>query len=218
MTTVLRKPGRPRNPELRNRREVEILGAAAKFFAEHGFANTQIQGIAEHLGISHGTVYSYFETKEALFLATVERGLKELTAIMDGVLAADQPPLELLRNAIRAYLRFFHDRPEMTELFIQERAAFPRQHRPLYFTENDSQECETHREFFDRLQTANLLRPMTQDRFMAGIGDLLYGTILTNLLSGRLVDPDEQANDVFDFIGHGVLSDAARKKLTRKQR
>ena len=215
MTELIRKPGRPKDPALKNRREAEILTAAAKLFAELGFANTQMQGIADSLGISHGTIYSYFPTKEALFLATVERGLADLTAIMDTVIAAENPPLDLLRGAIRAYLRFFHDRPEMAELFIQERAAFPHHHRPLYFSNKDEVECRKHDEFFRRLQEAGVLRPMPQERFMAVIADLLYGTILTNLLSGRPVDPEAQAEDVFDVIGHGVLSDAERKRHTK---
>ncbi len=216
MTELIRKPGRPKDPALKNRREAEILTAAAKLFAELGFANTQIQGIAESLGLSHGTIYSYFPTKEKLFLATVVRGLADLTTVMDAVIESDEPPLEVFRGAIRAYLRFFHDRPEMAELFIQERAAFPHHHRPLYFSNKDEVECRKHDEFFRRLQVAGLLRPMPQERFMAVIADLLYGTILTNLLSGRPVDPEAQAADVFDVIGHGVLSDAGRKRRTKK--
>ena len=59
------------------------------------------------------------------------------------------------------------------------------------------------------------LRPMPQDRFMAVIADLLYGTILTNLLSGRPVDVEGQASDVFEVIGLGVLSDAGRKRHSK---
>ena len=215
MTVVARKPGRPKDPDLKTRREAEILSAAAKLFSELGFANTQIQTIADRLKLSHGTIYSYFPTKEKLFLATVERGLAELTAVMDAVIAADVPPLEQFRGAIRAYLLFFHDRPEMAELFIQERAAFPHHHRPLYFSNKDEAERQKHADFFERLMESGALRPMPQDRFMAVIADLLYGTILTNLLSGRPVDVEAQAADVFDVIGFGVLSAVGRKRYPK---
>jgi len=217
MTDVARKPGRPKDPDLRSRREAEILTVAAELFAELGFANTQIQTIAERLKLSHGTIYSYFETKEKLFLAAVERGLADLTAIMDAVFASGESPLVQLRKAIRAYLQFFHDRPEMAELFIQERAAFPHHHRPLYFSNKDDKECAKHDDFFRRMNEAGILRPIPQERLMAVIADLLYGTILTNLLSGRPVDVETQAADVFDVIGLGILSDAERKRHTRKK-
>ena len=216
MTAIARKPGRPKDPDLKTRREAEILAVAATLFSELGFANTQIQTIADRLKLSHGTIYSYFPTKEKLFLATVERGLAELTAIMDAVFASGQSPLVELRRAIRAYLQFFHDRPEMAELFIQERAAFPHHHRPLYFSNQDETERAKHDDFFRRMTEAGMLRPIPQERLMAVIADLLYGTILTNLLSGRPVDVETQTADVFDVIGFGILSVAERKRQTKK--
>jgi AcrR family transcriptional regulator len=216
MPDTVRSPGRPEDPALKARREGEILSAAAKLFAVRGYADTQMQTIADHLGVGNGTVYRYFRTKEALFLATVERGLAELTAEMDAVMSADGEPLVQMREAVRTYLRFFHRRPEMAELFIQERAAFRHHHRPLYFVSKAEDDCK-HAEFFARLQAAGLVRDMPQERFFNVIADLLYGIVLTNLLSGRAVDPDAQADDVLDVFLTGVLSDPARKKFNRKR-
>ncbi|MFO0847074.1 MAG: TetR/AcrR family transcriptional regulator [Gemmataceae bacterium] len=209
-----RKPGRPRDPDRADRRRTEILDAAAALFAEHGFANVQVQTIADRLGVGNGTVYRYFPTKEALFLAAVERGLAELDEEMTATVAdpaAD--PLDQVRTAIRTYLRFFHRRPEMAELFVQERAAFPKHHRPLYFSVKDADEkgCQ-HQALFGRLVAAGLVRPMPLDRFFDVVGDLLYGTILTNLLTGRPADPDAQAAAVLDVIFHGVLTESGRAR------
>lgn len=216
MSSTTRAPGRPEDPALKARREGEILSAAAKLFAQRGYADTQMQTIADHLGVGNGTVYRYFRTKEALFLATVERGLADLTAEMDAVMAAHGEPLERMRQAVRSYLRFFHRRPEMAELFIQERAAFRHHHRSLYFTSKAEEDCK-HAEFFENLRAAGLVRDMPMERFFNVVADLLYGIVLTNLLSGRRVDPDAQADDVLDVILNGVLSDSARKKFNRKR-
>jgi AcrR family transcriptional regulator len=214
MDTTPRKPGRPRDPDLESRRKAQILETAAKVFAGFGFAGTQVQVIADRLGVGNGTVYRYFPTKEALFLAAVERGLEELTAEMDRVL--DQPvddPVVQTRQAIRAYLGFFHRRPEMAELFIQERATFPHHHRPLYFANKaeDERSCR-HAAFWSGLVASGKVRDLSPERFFAVVGDLLYGTILTNLLSGRPVDPDAQTEDVLDVIMNGVLTDPERSR------
>src|SRR5205814_2597651 len=112
----------------------EILDAAAATFARHGFAATDVQVIADRLGVGKGTVYRYFPTKEALFLAAVEAGLGELDDEIGALFALpDLDPIELIRRVVRAYFAFFRRRPEMAELFIQERAAFREHHRPLYF-------------------------------------------------------------------------------------
>jgi AcrR family transcriptional regulator len=201
-----RKPGRPKDPELEGRRKAQILDTAARVFATFGFANTQVQTIANHVGVGNGTVYRYFPTKEQLFLSAVERGLKELEAEMDAVLSQPLDGTDLMRLAIRTYLGFFHRRPEMAELFIQERAAFPHHHRPLYFvTKGDEMECK-HQAFFNRLVESGVIRPIPRERFFAVIGDLLYGVILTNLLTNRPNDPDAQAADVLDVILNGLLA------------
>jgi AcrR family transcriptional regulator len=214
-----RKPGRPRDPDLESRRKAEILDAAAKVFAASGFAGTQVQTIADRLGVGNGTVYRYFPTKEALFLAAVQRGLTELTDTIEPLMAADSDPVETVRRVVQAYLAFFHRRPEMAELFIQERAAFPLHHRPLYFDsrDDDGKECQR-TALFRRLVETRRVRPMPAERFFSVVGDLLYGTILTNLLSGRPADPETQAADVLDVIFHGVLSDGERTTQRKGKR
>jgi hypothetical protein len=95
----------------------------------------------------------------------------------------------------------------MAELFIQERAAFPHHHRPLYFATKDGEAGGKHRAFFDRLVASGVVRPIPPERFFGVIGDLLYGTILANLLASRPSDPDAQTADVLDVILNGLLAD-----------
>lgn len=52
-------------------RPAEILTAALKTFAIKGFAATKLDVVAKEAGVSKGTVYLYFESKEALFKAVV---------------------------------------------------------------------------------------------------------------------------------------------------
>jgi AcrR family transcriptional regulator len=199
-------PGRPKDPSLEARRKAQILDVAARVFATHGFANTTVQTIANYLGVGNGTVYRYFPTKDQLFLAAVERGLQELTEEMDRVVQKPGDPLVILREAIATYLRFFQRRSEMAELFIQERAAFPQHHRPLYFAYRcDDEKFRKHQQFYQRLLATGRIRPVPFEQLFGVVGDLLYGTILTNLLSGRVVDPEIQAGAITDLILFGLL-------------
>ncbi|MCS7269744.1 MAG: TetR/AcrR family transcriptional regulator [Gemmataceae bacterium] len=199
-------PGRPKDPTLEARRKAQILDVAARVFAAHGFANTTVQTIANYLGVGNGTVYRYFPTKDQLFLAAVERGLQELTDEMDRVLQQPGDPLDILHEAVRTYLRFFQRRPEMAELFIQERAAFPQHHRPLYFASRyDDEKFRRHQEFYQRLLATGRIRALPFEQLFHTVGDLLYGTILTNLLSGRPADPEAQTQAIVDLILNGLL-------------
>src|SRR5512145_2720704 len=92
--------GRPVDPELQARRREEILEAAARLFAEHGYPNTDVKSVADALRIGNGTVYRYFPSKEVLFLAAVERGLEAIKQQIDA-LPADMEPLDLIRACVR---------------------------------------------------------------------------------------------------------------------
>ncbi len=52
-------------------RPAEILAAALKMFSSKGFAATRLDEVAKEAGLSKGTLYLYFESKEALFKAVV---------------------------------------------------------------------------------------------------------------------------------------------------
>ncbi|EDL66662.1 TetR/AcrR family transcriptional regulator [Bacillus sp. SG-1] len=49
-----------------------ILEAAVELFAEHGYAKTSMQQIADSIGISKGSLYSFFHSKEDLIISIYE--------------------------------------------------------------------------------------------------------------------------------------------------
>src|SRR6266576_1817616 len=79
--------GRPKDAALQERRREQILEKATVVFAKHGYPNTDVQFVADPLGISKGTVYRYFPSKERLFLAAVKRGVERLKEHVDGSVA-----------------------------------------------------------------------------------------------------------------------------------
>src|ERR687894_1280182 len=67
----------PRRNEVRDlvvraRRE-QIVGAAMRVFAEKGFRRATTREVAREAGVSEGTIYNYFEDKDALLLTILDR-------------------------------------------------------------------------------------------------------------------------------------------------
>src|SRR5437763_1128779 len=131
-TTSKRLPGRPVDEALQQRRREEILDRAVEMFAQHGFRETDLQWVAKACGVSKGTIYHYFISKEELFLTAVRRGVKRLHETIDAAKFAMTDPVERIERAVEAYLRFFKENPALVELFIQERAEF-KDRQPIYF-------------------------------------------------------------------------------------
>lgn len=70
------------NQDIRETRRDEILTAARRVFADKGYLGAKIADIAAEAGLSHGLVYHYFETKEAILLALVETITGQIEANM----------------------------------------------------------------------------------------------------------------------------------------
>ncbi len=94
----MEKPVRRRRKEAR---PSELLAAALELFAERGFAATRLEDIAARAGVSKGTIYLYFDSKEALFKAAIEESMNPALEAAEA-LAADggKPAAELLREFV----------------------------------------------------------------------------------------------------------------------
>src|SRR5262245_45375696 len=67
-----RRGRRPASADVRSERVAEIASAAVRVFQERSYRRAQMSDVAHELGVSPGTLYNYFESKEALFQYIVE--------------------------------------------------------------------------------------------------------------------------------------------------
>lgn len=56
-------------------RPAELLAAALELFVERGFTATKLEDVAARAGVSKGTLYLYFSSKEALFTEVIRQGV-----------------------------------------------------------------------------------------------------------------------------------------------
>lgn len=186
-------------------RRSEVLEAAAVVFAEVGFRCAEMDRIAERAGAGKGTVYRCFPGKEALFMATVEKALEDLTRYVNDAVDPLEDPLEQLRMGIHRYLEFFERNPETVELFIQERAEFPQNGKPLYFVYQDSH-GEKWRKRFETLIDQGRMRPeMSPALAQEVFSDLLYGAVFSQRLAGDRASRSRQADEIVSLLFNGIL-------------
>lgn len=205
-----RLPGRPRDEALQARRREEILDQAVQVFAKHGLPATDVQWIADASGVSKGTIYHYFPSKQELFLAAVRRGVTRLHEVVKEAKVGATGPVEGIERAVTAYLRFFKQNPTLCELLIQERAEF-KDRQSVYVEHRDAQRGPW-RAAIASLIERGVIRPMPVERVIDVLGDVLYGTMFTNHFAGRDKGYEQQAKDILDVVFHGILSDNERTK------
>lgn len=75
MTPTSLVPAAPLRRRRKDARPAELVAAAADLFSEKGFAATRLDDVASRAGVSKGTLYLYFDSKEALFRAVIREGI-----------------------------------------------------------------------------------------------------------------------------------------------
>jgi len=88
-----------------------ILDAALDLFAERGFYGTAVPLIAEQAGVGAGTIYRYFENKEALVNALYQKWKEELFRATIENLPEDIPLRQNFHNAWMRQFEFAHAHP-----------------------------------------------------------------------------------------------------------
>ena len=92
-TGAARAGRRRHGPRWRRRKQArpgEILAAALDSFVERGFAATKLEDVARRAGITKGTMYLYFDSKEALFQAVVRESIVPVIAQGEAFIAGYQ--------------------------------------------------------------------------------------------------------------------------------
>ncbi|MCC6876904.1 MAG: TetR/AcrR family transcriptional regulator [Sandaracinaceae bacterium] len=110
----------PRSPEenqqIRDARRDTILRAAERVFAQKGLAHTKIADIATAAGVSHGLVFHYFASKEAIFQELIEAKMARLADDFDDEAAT---PCERLEATLRNSFERLERTPESAQLMTQ---------------------------------------------------------------------------------------------------
>lgn len=124
-TPAARPPSRRRRKEAR---PAELIEAGLREFAARGYAATRLEDVARRAGVSKGTIYRYFDDKEALFLAAVRSRVRPVLDGIEGAVDAfpgsTRDLLTLVVNAVHREL-VDSDLRVLIRIIIAEGQSFP---------------------------------------------------------------------------------------------
>jgi AcrR family transcriptional regulator len=196
-------------------RPEEILDAAQTVFGESGFARTKLDDVARLAGVSKGTVYLYFDSKESLFREMVRAKVVVALAECEELVRNHQGSCrELLVQLItRLYYGLRNDRmARITRLVQAELESFP-ELAQFYFDEVILRARRIVADVLDRGVATGEFRGASRGFAARGLPSLLVHTAQVQCFYHRL-DPaaltDEQALEgLIDLYLHGVLESPA---------
>ena len=97
-----------------------ILDAAYSVFERYGIEDGTMGDIAEAAGVGRATLYRYFAGKDVLLEALVLREARELFAMLDGELGAEDDPRRLLERGLLRALTHLRQHALLQRVISQE--------------------------------------------------------------------------------------------------
>src|SRR5438552_14645 len=93
-----------------------MLDAAGRLFGAQRFHEVRMDDIAAEAEVGKGTLYRYFNDKEELFDALLDRSSRQLVTLLEEEKKKGGGPRSRLHDYVRALLRFFDERPQLFDL------------------------------------------------------------------------------------------------------
>src|SRR5437899_4224976 len=154
---------KPRWRRRKDARPEEIISAALEVFADRGFAATKVEDVARKAGVTKGTIYLYFENKDALFKALIRETI--VPVIAQGEALAQSftgSARELFERLVREYWRLVGETSlvGIPKLMMAEAANFPELAR-FYYQEGVTRGHRLMAGVIERGIKAGALRPGT---------------------------------------------------------
>lgn len=192
-------------PDVSEERKDQILDAATDVFAQKGFSETRMDDIVEESGLSKGTLYWYFKSKDEIILSIFERLFRRefmaLEKLVDAEGSATERLLCYTDDAIEDVARFLNLMPLAYEFMAWAfRRKFVQDAFKIYIKKYMS-----------------ILSPMIQQGIDTGefreidpysaaitIGAIIEGTLLLWVYDNNLVDPEKHIRDGIVMLLEGI--------------
>lgn len=120
-------------------RRTELLGIAARLFAEKGFRNTTVRDIADAAGILSGSLYHHFDSKESMVDEILRTFQEELFGQYDEILASSDDARTKLEKAVRVSFEAIDQHHHEVAIFQNDADFLGTQERFGYLAERNAQ-------------------------------------------------------------------------------
>jgi TetR/AcrR family transcriptional regulator len=153
----------------------QILDAAEEVFGAKGFHDTTLREVAELAEYSVGSVYSFFDNKDDLFLQVFIRRGDEMLPGLQAIADRDADPLDKLRAIVDHEVGFFRTHPHFGRVYIHAASTptlGPERPLPTELSDNFDVAMRCHARVFQEGQRAGVLRagdPEVLARLLSGL-------------------------------------------------
>jgi AcrR family transcriptional regulator len=182
-----------------------ILTATARVLVQSGYDRASTNRVAEAAGVSVGSLYQYFPTKEALVAAVIDRHMHEMTSLLEArIEILKNAPLPLATRAlVRLMLAAHAQNPKLHKIFHEQ---VPRIGRMNRFYELERQMTERVREYLSGHETELRVKNLELGVFIvvSVVEALTHMTVVDH--PGRF-DEEELTDEITNLVLRYLMRD-----------
>jgi len=192
----------PQEELLQPETKQKVLEGAACVFCQDGYEGASMARIAERAGVSKGTLYNYFESKEALFIAYIEESCAlKLARIFEDVTETDDISHSLHLLAERVLLLLMSKQGvDMYRLVVSIAPKFP-ELAQIFYASGAERALSYMREFLVRADAAGKLQ-VPDPQFAA---EQFFALCQTKVCLRRRLDLPEDPPEVVERVVSGAV-------------
>lgn len=186
------------------RRKHALLQASRRVFEEKGFMDARVADIVREANVAHGTFYTYYDTKEAVFEAVARDVVKTMLAELRVPPPSTSNVHERVRDAMRRYINAYRPAARIIALMEQVGVSSPvMRHLRLELREAFT---ERTRRGIERLKQQGLADPKLDEEYTAdALGAMLEYTCYMWFTLGHPYEDERLVESLSTIWGKALL-------------
>ena len=200
-----------------NERREKIFEMAIKEFAANGYAGANINKIAKNAQVSIGSLYSYFASKEDLFLSIIDIGCSVIAEVFDNI-DTDENFYVILDRLLIETREYAIKYPELNQIYIDITTQSVSKFSSIISSKLEEKTAMKYREIIRKAKDRNEIRKDIEDDVIAFYIDNLvityqfsfasnyYKKRMRIFLMDKNIDDNQVRRELLKLIENSLLS------------
>lgn len=189
-----------------NEKYYRIINAATKVFAKKGFYQAKVSEIAKEAKVADGTIYLYFENKDAILISLFEEQMEGVLHNMRKQISKEKDAVKKIEKFALSHLRLIEQNKDMAEI-IQVELRQSTKFMKEYKNEKFAQYLDLISEIIQEGQEKGIFKKgivpgIAKRAFFGALDEMSRFWVLS---SRRKYDIDTAAKQISEYFLHGLI-------------
>ena len=182
-------------------RSDEILRTATDLFSEKSFHDVTMEEIAEEMGVSKGTIYNYFSSKENLYLEILKESFEAIETLLHKEIENSDPAPAKLKKLLTTIFTFYRENRKVLRILSRDETHLLKEHFEL----TEKWRMERLR-LYEKIMEKGIDEGSFVDQNPKLRALMLYGAVGAVMVHHDFsMDPGKVADAVFSQLASGLL-------------